>query len=143
MTFARTFSTRTKMAIAAIAAALFMLPASAGVANAQSSAPAAVNWQITLTHGPYYPKATGTSQYQTQVGQRDFQAEVDHIPSLAGKHVIVKANGSIVGRPIVTSIGHAQVSRNTELGQVVPKIVHGSKVVITTVGGLRIVSGTF
>ena len=65
MTFARTFSTRTKMAIAAIAAALFILPASAGLANAQSSAPAAVNWQITLTHGPHYPKATGTSQYQS------------------------------------------------------------------------------
>jgi hypothetical protein len=143
MTFAKTFSTRTKLTISAIAAALFILPVSAGLANAQSSAPAAVNWQITLTHGPSYPKATGTSQYQTQVGQRDFQAEVDHIPSLAGKHVIVKANGSVVGRPIVTSIGHAQVSRNTELGQVVPKIVHGSKVVITTVGGLRIVSGTF
>ena len=90
-----------------------------------------------------YPRATGSAQYQTQPGQREFQAEVDHIRSLAGSRVTVKVNGGVVGRPKVSALGHAQLTRNTELGQAVPRIVHGSKVVIRTAGGVRIVSGTF
>jgi hypothetical protein len=145
MTSKRKFSTRMKMAAGALAAALIILPTTAAVANAQGGAPASakVNWQIALTHSTAYPRATGSAQYQTQPGQREFQAEVDHIKSLAGSRVTVKVNGGVVGRPKVSALGHAQLTRNTERGQAVPRIVHGSKVVIRTGGGVRIVSGTF
>jgi hypothetical protein len=145
MSSKKKFSTRMKMAVGAVAAALVILPTSAAVANAHSSAPVStkVNWQIALRHSTAYPRATGSAQYQTQPGQREFQAEVDHIRSLAGSRVTVKVNGSVVARPKVSALGHAQLTRNTELGQAVPKIVHGSKVAIQTGGGVRIVSGTF
>ena len=63
MSSTKKFSTRMKMAVGAFAAALIILPTSAAVANAQSSATASakVNWQIALTHSAAYPRATGSA----------------------------------------------------------------------------------
>ena len=56
---------------------------------------------------------------------------------LAGKRVLFYAKGSKLGSAIVTSRGIAQIDRNTELGQTVPKIVHGSHVSVRTAGRRR------
>ena len=53
------------------------------------------------------------------------------------------AKGSKLGSAIVTSRGIAQIDRNTELGQTVPKIVHGSHVSVRTAAGAVILRGTF
>jgi hypothetical protein len=57
--------------------------------------------------------------------------------------VLFYAKGSRVGTAIVTSRGIAQIDRNTELGQAVPKIVPGSHVSVRTAAGAVILRGTF
>jgi len=104
---------------------------------------AAVNWQITLKHTAAFARATGQAQYQSQSGQRELQVEAEHLGTLAGKRVMFYAKGSTLGSAVVTSRGIAQIDRNTELGQRVPKIVHGSHVSVRTAGGAVILRGTF
>jgi hypothetical protein len=107
------------------------------------SALAAINWQIPLTAGKNFPKATGSAQYQAQPGQRELQMEVDHVAGLAGKRVYFWANGTKFGSALVNSRGVVQIDRNTELGQSVPKIAHGSGVSARTGVGTVIAKGTF
>ena len=104
---------------------------------------AAVNWQITLKHTAAFPRATGQAQYQSQPGQRELQIEAEHLGTLAGRRVVFYAKGSKLGSAVVTSRGIAQIDRNTELGQRVPKIVHGSRVSVRTAVGAVILRGTF
>ena len=104
---------------------------------------AAVNWTVPLKAGAAYPAATGSSQYQSQGTQRELQVEADHLKSLAGKHVNIFVNGSRWASPTVSSLGVAQVDRNTDRGQYVPSIAHGSTVRIRTLGGTLIAAGTY
>lgn len=133
------FSTTSKILGGAIAAAALALPASA-------LAEETVNWQIGLKHGSAYPTATGAAQYQAQPGQREFQVEVEHILALKGKSVSVCVNGAQVGMAKVSLLGKADLTRNTEIGQAVPAIVHGSSVSVTTAPGCTgqlVASGQF
>ena len=45
--------------------------------------------------------------------------------------------------PLVNSLGHFTVNRNTGAGQAVPTIKAGSTVRVRTLGGTLIASGTF
>ena len=137
---------KSKIALAVAAAALLVAPAAAlaapmsspHVPNAQS-----VNRQITLAGSPAYPSAGGGSQYQTQPGQSEFQAEVDHVRSLASKHLLVKVNGATVGTMNVSRRGQADLTLNSELGQRVPTITVGSRVTVTTGSGTLVTSGSY
>lgn len=120
-----------------------LLIALVGLATAVPTALAAVNWQITLQHAAAFPKATGQAQFQSQPGQRELQIEAEHLASLAGKQVLFYANGSKFGSATVTSHGIAQIDRNTELGQTVPTINHGSTIAVRTASGALILRGTF
>src|SRR5690349_9308333 len=115
-----------KHRIALVAAlALLALPAAALAASGAAPASArpaakadtAINWQIPLAPGTAYPQAKGSAQYQAQQGQREFQAEVEHIASLAGTRVTFLVDGVKVGSRTVSSRGRAQMTRNTERGQ--------------------------
>ena len=64
-------------------------------------------------------------------------------PPRPGKHVNVNVNGSRLASPLVSSLGHFSVNRNTGAGQHVPTIKAGSTVRIRTLGGTLIASGTF
>jgi hypothetical protein len=57
--------------------------------------------------------------------------------------VLVQANGANLGWTKVSGTGIAELSRNTELGQKVPWIVHGSTVKLKTSSGVLIASGVF
>ena len=126
-----------------------ILAASALVGAAALAVPAAAlattsSRQIAVHAGPSFPLATGTAQYQSQPGQREFQVELTHLMSLAGRSVLVRANGANVGWAKVSSTGIAQLTRNTELGQSVPQITHGSTVAVVTGGaGTLVASATF
>ena len=128
--------TRTRTLIALVAAV-------AALAVAVPVALAAVDWQIALHHGASFPKATGGAQYQAQSGQRELQVEVEHVAGLAGKRVSFFANGKKFGSAVVSKRGIVQIDRNTELGQAVPKIVHGSGVSARTAAGTVIAAGRF
>lgn len=104
---------------------------------------AAINWQIPLKPSSSYPTATGSAQYQAQTGQRDLQVEADHLKTPAGSRVTFYANGAKFGTGLVSSVGTAQIDRNTERGQKVPTINHGSTIAIRTAAGTLIARANF
>jgi hypothetical protein len=129
----------------ALLVALGVAFASASAAGARSSAPAAqsVNLQIPLKGRRTFARAAGSSQYQSQPGQSEFQAEVEHVRALAGKQLLVKVNGTTIGKMKVSSLGQADLTLNSELGQSVPTITGGSAVKVTTSTGAVVVSGRY
>ena len=144
----------TRLSAVAVGAALAILPASAlaatqqgaqsaAAAHAQRIAGTVVNWQVRLRAGRAVPRATGSSQYQAQPGQREVQVEVEHLGSLAGRSLLVRVNGARFGSMKVSASGIAQLTRNTELGHKVPPIGHGSTVSVYTPTGVLVASGSF
>jgi opacity protein-like surface antigen len=123
-----------KMVAVAMLAAVLIAPA---------VAVAAITWQITMRGSAAYPKANGTAQYQSQAGHREVQVEVQHVRSLAGQTVVFTAGGTKLGSQKVSALGRADITRNTELGQKVPSITHGSPVSVKTASGRLVASGRF
>ena len=89
-----------------------------------------------------YPHAKGSAQYQAQTGQRELQVEVEHVRSLRSKHVFFYVNGTKIGAARVNGLGKAELSRNTERGQRVPRVSSGTKVMVRT-SRAAVVSGSF
>ena len=81
--------------------------------------------------------------HQGTTRQAEFQAEIERLASLAGKSLLVQVNGANVGSMKVSKTGIAQLNRNSELGQHVPTITHGSTVTVKTKAGTVIATGTF
>jgi hypothetical protein len=102
-----------------------------------------VDWQIATQPSSAFPITTGSAQYQSQPGQQELQIEVGHLVKLAGQNVSFYANGAKFGVGKVSSLGIAQIDVNTELGQAVPSIGHGSIVAAATSSGVLIASGRF
>jgi hypothetical protein len=135
---------RSKIFAAGIAAALMMVIVGAmATQSATAAATPTVDWQIALKHSTAFPNATGSAQYQSQPGQRELQIEVEHLAKLAGQYVSFYANGKKFGAGKVSALGTVQIDRNTELGQSVPSIVHGSTVAARTSTGVLIANGHF
>jgi hypothetical protein len=135
---------KSKLIAAGIAAALMIaLVGTVASQTAHATATQTVNWQIALKHSSAFPTATGGSQYQAQPGQRELQIEVEHLAKLAGQTVTFYANGAKFGVGKVSKTGIVQIDHNTELGQSVPTMVHGSTVAARTSTGVLIASGQF
>jgi hypothetical protein len=126
-----------------VAALMIALIGAVSAQSATATTYPTVNWQIALAHSRAFPIAAGSAQYQSQPGQAELQIEVDHLASLAGKYVSFYANGMKFGVGKVSLTGHVQIDRNTELGQSVPWIVHGSTVAARTSTGVLIATGKF
>jgi hypothetical protein len=139
-----TVTQRSKIIAAGIVATLVLAVEGALTTHtaAATSAPT-VNWQIAMERSTAFRTVSGSAQYQSQPGQRELQIEVEHLAKLAGKYVSFYANGAKFGVGRVSSLGIAQIDRNTELGQSVPWIVHGSTVAARTSTGVLITSGKF
>ena len=127
--------------IAATAGAL-ILAAPATALAASLAAPTTANFQISLAPSGKYA-LTGSAQYQSQPGQRELQVELGHLATLRGNSLVVRVNGAVVGSMKVAPNGIAQLTKNTELGQRVPAIAHGSTVTVKTANGAAITSGRF
>ena len=123
-------------------AAIRHSPSQPLTANAQGVTQT-VNWQIPLTAGKGIAQVTGSSQYQSQPGQRELQIEIEHLRSLAGQSLLAQVNGVTVGSMKVSGKGIAQLTRNTERGQATPMVAHGSSVTVTTMAGIVLASGRF
>jgi hypothetical protein len=127
--------------IAATAGAL-ILAAPATALAASLAAPTTANFQIALAPSGKYV-LTGGAQYQSQPGQRELQVELEHLATLRGNSLVVRVNGAVVGSMKVAPNGIAQLTKNTELGQRVPAIAHGSTVTVNTANGAAITTGRF
>jgi hypothetical protein len=128
-----------------IVAAAMMVVLAGGVATqtAIATTTPTVDWQIAMRPSSAFRTASGSAQYQSQPGQRELQIELEHLAKLAGQRVSFYANGARFGVAKVSSTGIVQIDRNTELGQSVPWIVHGSTVAARTSTGVLISSGRF
>lgn len=135
---------KSKIIAAGIAAALMIaLVGAVTTQSATATTTPTVNWQIAMKPSTAFPTATGSAQYQSQPGQRELQIEVNRLAKLAGQSVSFYANGAKFGVGKVSSLGIVQINRNTELGQSVPWIVHGSTVAARTSTGVLIANGQF
>jgi hypothetical protein len=113
------------------------------VAPAASASGGGVTRTIALRGSVSFPGATGKAVSKVKSSERELEIDVQHLRSLAGKHVNVNVNGSRLASPLVSSLGHFSVNRNTGAGQHVPAIKKGSTVRVRTLGGTLIASGTF
>ena len=113
------------------------------VAAPAASAKGGVTRTVALKGSISFPGATGKATSKVNGGERELEIDLQHIRALAGKHVNVNVNGSRLASPLVSSLGHFTVNRNTGAGQHVPVIKAGSTVRIRTLGGTLIASGTF
>lgn len=104
---------------------------------------AAGGTRIALEPAKSFPAAKGAAKYTAKSGQRELEVEVEHIRRLAGRQVVIVVAGSRLGTAKVSALGAAQISRNTERGQRVPKVSRGTTVKVRTAGGATIVSGSF
>jgi hypothetical protein len=133
----------------ALVVALATAFASSPAASARSSVVSAqrtqvVNLQVPMKGRRAFRHAAGSSQYQSQPGQSEFEVEVEHVRTLAGKQLLVKVNGTTVGKMKVSRLGQADMTLNSELGQSVPTITCGSVVRVTTsTTGALVVSGSY
>lgn len=135
-----------KSRIIAVGIAAAMMIAVLGALVTQSATATAtptVNWQIPMKPAKAYPRTTGSAQYQSQQGHRELQIELEHLRALAGKKVSFYSNGSRLGSAKVSKRGIVQIDRNTELGQSVPRVAHGSTVTARTGTGVLISRGQF
>jgi len=98
---------------------------------------------IALKAGKAFPAAKGAAKIRTREGAREFEAEVEHVRRLAGKRVSFFLGGSKIGTARVTALGAAHLERNSQRGQPVPTVKAGTRVVVRTAGGVKIVSGSF
>jgi hypothetical protein len=113
------------------------------VAAPAASAKGGVTRTIALKGSISFPGATGKATSKVKGSERELEIDLQHIRALAGKHVNVNVNGSRLASPLVSSLGHFSVNRNTGAGQHVPAIKAGSTVRVRTLGGTLIASGTF
>jgi hypothetical protein len=128
--------------VAAAAAALMVAGPATAVTAGHAAPPTTANFQAPLTPSGTYV-LTGGAQYQSQPGQRELQIELEHLAALRGNSLVVRVNGAVVGSMRVASNGVAQLTKNTELGQRVPAIGHGSTVTVKTANGATVTSGRF
>ena len=126
-----------------ISALIACLAIVAVIAPAASAKGGGTTRTIALKGSISFPGATGKAVYKVNGSERELEVDLQHIRSLAGKHVNVNVNGSRLASPLVSSLGHFTVNRNTGAGQRVPVIKTGSTVRIRTLGGTLIASGTF
>lgn len=98
---------------------------------------------IVLHHTAAFPHATGKSTYKVKGSERELQVEVEHIRSLAGKHVNVFVNGAKLASPLVSGLGQLHLDRSTGRGQAVPVVKSGSLVRVRTLAGKLIVTGSY
>ena len=115
-------------------------------ATAVVAAPAqARGTTITATlHGAAaFPNATGSAKIKKAGANRECEAQVEHVGSLAGRRLTVFVHGTKVGTMLVGGLGNAHLNRSTELGQAVPQVAAGNRVNVRTAAGTLVATGKF
>lgn len=99
--------------------------------------------RIALKATKSFPAAKGAAKFRAKAGQRELEAEVEHVRRLAGKRVSFYVGGKKLGTAKVGALGAAHIARSTERGQAVPAVSTGTAVKVRTARGVLIVKGSF
>ena len=97
--------------------------------------------RIVLKSAKAFPAAKGSAKFKSTVEERELQVEVEHVRRLAGKRVVFIVGGKKLATKKVNRFGAAEIERNSERGQLVPRVRAGTTVRVRTAGGVLIVKG--
>jgi hypothetical protein len=96
--------------------------------------------RIVLTSGKAFPAAKGSAKFRAKAGERQLEAEVEHVRRLAGKTVTFFVGGKRLGTAKVSSLGAAHIERRNAAA---PNVSAGTVVSARTATGTLIVKGSF
>jgi hypothetical protein len=96
--------------------------------------------RIVLKPGKAFPVAKGSATFKTKDGERQLEAEVEHVRRLAGKTVTFFVGGKRLGTAKVSSLGAAHIERRNAAA---PAAGAGTVVSVKTANGTLIVKGSF
>ena len=96
--------------------------------------------RIVLKPTKAFPSAKGSATFKAKAGERQLEAEVEHVRRLAGRTVTFYVGGKRLGSAKVSGLGTAQLERRNGA---VPAVQAGTVVSVKTARGVLIVRGSF
>ena len=96
--------------------------------------------RIVLKPARAFPAAKGSATFKAKAGERQLEAEVEHVRRLAGRTVTFYVGGKRLGSAKVGALGAAHLER---LNGAVPAVRAGTVVSVKTAGGALIARGSF
>ena len=96
--------------------------------------------RIALRSAKAFPAAKGSATFKAKPGERQLEAEVEHVRRLAGRPVTFYVGGKRLGSAKVGTLGAARLERRNGA---VPAVRAGTVVSVKTAGGVLIVKGSF
>jgi hypothetical protein len=96
--------------------------------------------RIVLKPTKAFPAAKGSATFKARAGERQLEAEVEHVRRLAGKTVTFYVGGKRLGSAKVGALGASHIELRNGA---VPAIRAGTAVSVKTAGGVLIVKGSF
>ena len=96
--------------------------------------------RIALRSAAAFPAAKGSATFKAKPGERQLEAEVEHVRSLAGRTVTFYVGGKRLGSARVGALGAAHIERRNGA---VPAVRAGTVVSVKTPRGVLVVKGSF
>jgi hypothetical protein len=96
--------------------------------------------RIVLKPAKAFPAAKGSATFKAKAGERQLEAEVEHVRRLAGRTVTFYVGGKRLGGAKVGALGTAHLERRNGA---VPAVHAGTVVSVKTAGGVLIARGSF
>jgi len=119
-----------------LAAALLMLAVAVPTVLASGGG----GTRIALRPSATFPAAKGSATFKAKAGERQLEAEVEHVRRLAGKTVSFYVGAKKLGSARVGALGAAHIERRNGA---VPAVGAGTVVSVKTAGGVLIARGSF
>src|SRR4051812_6105305 len=119
-----------------LAAALLMLAVAVPTVLASGGG----GTRIALRPATAFPAAKGSATFKAKAGERQLEAEVEHVRRLAGRTVTFYVGSKRLGSAKVGPFGAAHLERRNGA---VPAVGAGTVVSVKTAGGALIVKGSF
>lgn len=96
--------------------------------------------RIVLKPAKAFPAAKGSATFKAKAGERELEAQVEHVRRLAGRTVTFYVGGKRLGSAKVGTLGAAHIERRNGA---VPAVSAGTVVSVKTAGGVLIARGSF
>jgi hypothetical protein len=96
--------------------------------------------RIVLRPAKPFPAAKGSATFKAKPGERELEAQVEHVRRLAGKTVTFYVGAKRLGSAKVGALGAAHIERRNSA---VPAVGAGTVVRVKTARGVLIARGSF
>ncbi len=96
--------------------------------------------RIVLKPAKAFPAAKGSATFKAKPGERELEAQVEHVRRLAGKTVTFYVGANRLGSAKVGALGAAHIERRNSA---VPAVGAGTIIRVKTARGVLIARGSF